>query len=145
MDRRVSLPFLVALFAVLFTLACGSGGSGRPPGIAQPELRAGLNGTVFFGSGNTAPANIDISVTNHATVPIVLRRIEVDSPGMGTYGLIRTARTFRETIGAGETKNVTVFTTAVTTVSNPNEPLTIRLLADFESGTDRWREITMSR
>lgn len=145
MHRRVSLLFFVALFAVLSTMACGSGGSGRPAGIAQPEIRAALNGTVFFGSGNTAPANIDVSVTNRGTVPIVLRRVEVDSPGMGTYGLVRTARTFRETIGAGETKIVTVFATAVTNVSNPSEPLTIRILTDFENGKDRWREITMTR
>jgi len=143
MHRRVSLLFLVTFSAILFTMACGSGGSGRPATIAQPEMRAALNGTVFFGSGNTAPANIDVSVTNRATVPIVLRRIEIDSPGMGTYGLVRTSRTFRETIGAGETKSVTVFATAVTNVSNPSEPLTLRVVADFESGKDRWREISM--
>jgi hypothetical protein len=144
MHRRVSLLFLVALFIVLSTMACGSsGGSSRPATIAQPEVRAALSGTVFFGSGNTAPANIDVSVTNTATVPIVLRRLEVDSPGMGTYGLVRTSRTFRENIGPGETKNVTVFATAVTNVRSPSEPLTIRVIADFESGTDRWREISM--
>jgi hypothetical protein len=143
MHRRVSLLFLVALFVVLSTMACASGGSGRPATIAQPEVRAALSGTVFFGSGNTAPANIDVSVTNTATVPIVLRRVEVDSPGMGTYALVRTSRTFRENIGPGETKNVTVFATAVTNVRSPSEPLTLRVIADFESGKDRWREISM--
>jgi hypothetical protein len=36
---------------------------------------------------------------------------------------------------------VTVFATAVTNVSNPSEPLTIRTIADFEAGKDRWREV----
>ncbi len=139
MHRRVSLLFLVVLFAV----ACGSTGSNRPANIAAPEIRAGINGTVFFGSGTTAPVNIDVAVTNTATVPIVLRRIEVDSPGMSTYGVIRTARTMRENIAPGETKTVTVFATAVTNVRNPSEPLMIRVIADFESGKDRWREIKM--
>ena len=143
MHRRVSLLFCVTLFTVLFTMACGSGGSGRPAGIAQPEMRAALNGTVFFGSGNTAPANIDVSVTNRATVPIVLRRIEVDSPGMATYRLVRTARTVRENLAPGETKSVTVFATAVTNVRNPSEPLTLRVITDFENGKDRWREIQL--
>ncbi|HEU4886485.1 MAG TPA: hypothetical protein VFV49_01270 [Thermoanaerobaculia bacterium] len=142
MHRRVSLLFLVVLF-VLFAVACGSTGSGRPANITAPDLRAQLNGSVFFGSGTTAPANIDVTVTNTANVPIVLRRVEVDSPGMGTHGILRTSRTFRENIAPGETKSVTVFATAVTTTRNPSEPLTIRVIADFESGKDRWREIEM--
>ncbi|MFL6248681.1 MAG: hypothetical protein ACJ74H_21840 [Thermoanaerobaculia bacterium] len=139
MHRRVSLLFLVVVLAI----ACGSTGSSRPANISAPELRAGIAGTVFFGSGTSAPVTIDVAVTNTATVPIVLRRLEVDSPGMASYGLIRTARTMRETLAPGETKTVSVFATAVTTVRNPNEPLNIRVIADFENGKDRWREIKM--
>jgi len=144
MHRRVSSLFLVALLTALSTLACASG-STRPANISAPQLRAGLAGTVFFGSGTSAPANIDVEVTNTSAVPIVVRRVEVDSPGMGTYGLIRTVRDLRENIAPGETKRVTVFATAVTTVRNPSEPLTIRVIADFESGKDRWREISIVR
>lgn len=144
MHRRVTSLFFVVGFS-LFTLACGSAGSSRPASIAAPEIRAGLAGTVFFGSGNTAPANIDVEVTNRAGVPITVRRLEVSSPGMATYGLIRTTRDIRETVAPGETKRVTVFATAVTNVRNPSEPLTIRVLADFEAGKDRWREIAMVR
>ena len=139
MIRRVSLLFLVSLLA----LACGSTDSSRPSGIAAPEIDADLAGTVFFGSGNSAPANIDVTATNRANVPIVLRAVQIDTPGMATYGLIRTSRTVRETIAPGESKRVTVFATAVTNVRTPSEPLTIRVIADFESGKDRWREIVM--
>ena len=141
MHRRVSLLFLVVLAATIFAAACGSTGSSRPATISAPEVRADLVGTVFFGSGNTAPANIDVTVTNTASVPITLVRVEVDSPGMGTYRIQRTTRQVRENLGPGETKRVTVFATAITTVSNPTEPLTLRTIADFESGKDRWREI----
>lgn len=139
MHRRVSLLFLVSMLA----LGCGSASSSRPAGIAAPDLDAGLIGTVFFGSGNSAPANIDVVATNRATVPIVLRRIQIDTPGMATYGLVRTTRTVHETIAPGDSKTVTVFATAVTNVRTPSEPLTIRVIADFESGKDRWREIVM--
>jgi hypothetical protein len=142
--RRSSL-FLVAALAALLAFACASGGNSRPAGVAAPEVRAGINGTVFFGSGNTAPANVDVFVTNNANVPIVLRRVQVDSPGMATYTLIRSSRDFRQTIGPGATERVTVFSTAVTEVRNPSEPLTIRVISDFELGKDRWREITMAR
>jgi hypothetical protein len=138
MRRRVSFLFLVSLLV----LACSTG-SVRPAAIAAPSIQAGVIGTVFFGSGNSAPANVDVLVTNHANVPVVLRRVEIDSPGMATYGLIRTSREVRETIAPGETKRVTAFATAVTRVRNPTEPLTIRVIADFEVGKDRWREISM--
>jgi len=140
MIRRVSLLFLVSMFA----LACGSASSARPPGIAAPAIEAGLVGTVFFGSGNSAPANVDVIATNRANVPIVLRSVQLDTPGMATYGLIRTTRNVRETIAPGESKRVTIFATAVTNVRNPSEPLTLRVIADFESGKDRWREIVMT-
>jgi hypothetical protein len=147
MHRRLSYPILVVLSLTLLSLtllsvACASGNV-RPANIAAPSVEADLNGTVFFGSGDRAPANIDVTVTNNAGVPITLRRVEIDSPGMGTYGIVRTSRLFRDTIAPGETKRVTVFTTAITTVRNPSEPLTLRAIAEFESGKDRWREITM--
>ena len=141
MHRRVSLLFLVVLAAALFAAACGSAGSSRPATITAPELRADLVGTIFFGSGNTAPANIDVTITNTASVPITLLRLEVDSPGMATYRIQRTVRQVRENLGPGETKRVTIFATAITNVRNPSEPLTLRTIADFESGKDRWREI----
>jgi hypothetical protein len=146
MHRRVSLLFLVAALPVFFTLACASGGgNSRPSGVAAPEIRAEIAGSVFFGSGNTAPANVDVYATNQASVPIVLRRVQVDSPGMATYTLVRTTRDVRQTIAPGATERVTVFSTAVTEVRNPSEPLTIRVIADFELGKDRWREIAMTR
>jgi hypothetical protein len=137
MRSRVSFLFLVVLLAS----ACGSASGSRPSNISEPDIDAGLAGNVFFGSGTTAPANIDVAVTNTANVPITLRRVEVDSPGMASYGLIRSSREFRENLAPGETKRVTVFATAVTTVRNPSEPLTIRVIADFESGKDRWRVV----
>ncbi|MDP9194744.1 MAG: hypothetical protein M3P06_23860 [Acidobacteriota bacterium] len=143
MHRRLSLLFFVVAVAALFTIACGSTGSSRPAGITAPDVSSDLSGTVFFGSGNTAPANIDVTVVNRASVPIVLRRVEIDSPGMATYAIRRTAREFRETIAPGETKRVTVFATATTNVRSPSEPLTLRTIADFEVGKDRWREIVM--
>lgn len=141
MHRRVSLLFLVVLAAALLAIACGTTGSSRPATISAPEVRADLVGTVFFGSGNTAPANIDVHITNTASVPITLLRLEVDSPGMATYRIQRTVRQVRENLGPGETKRVTIFATAITNVRNPSEPLTLRTIADFEAGKDRWREI----
>jgi hypothetical protein len=145
MHRRVSFLFLMSVLALACSSGGGTPGSGRPPNIVQPEIQVGLANALFFGSTNNAPANIDVMVTNRATVPITVRRIDVDSPGMSTYTLQRVARDYREVVAPGETKRLTVFATAVTSVSRPNEPLTLRALVDFEVGKDRWREIVMTR
>lgn len=143
MHRRLS--FLL-LLAVLVTTGCGSAKSTRPASIPQPDLDAGLATELFFGSGTQAPANIDVKVTNRATVPIVLRRIEIDSPGMGQYVIGRAIRDFRETIAPGETKVVAVFATAYAqTTRRPSEPLQLRAIIEFEAGEARWREILMAR
>ena len=147
MHRGLSflLLIVVALTSVL-TTACGSAKSTRPASIAQPDLDAGLATDLFFGSGTQAAANIDVRVTNRATVPITLRRIEIDSPGMGQYTIGRTIRDFRETIAPGETKVVPVFATAYAqTTRRPSEPLQLRAIIQFEAGEATWREILMAR
>ena len=142
---RRGLSFLL-LLVVILTTACGSAKSTRPATIAQPDLDAGLATYLLFGSGTQAPANIDVRVTNRATVPITLRRVEIDSPGMGQYVIGRTIRDFRETIAPGETKVVAVFATAYAqTTRRPSEPLQLRAIIEFEAGEARWREILMAR
>ena len=69
-----------------------------------------------------------------------------NSPGMGEYTLLRVTRQFHEVIKPGESKTLTVFATAQTTVRRPTEPLTIRAVIEFEAeGNARWREILMAR
>lgn len=133
------------LFVVLFAVACATASSTRPKGIAQPEVGAALTHDVFFGSGNTAPATIEVRARNRANVPIELRRVELSSPGMIEFAIHPTSRDFREVIQPGETKAVTMFATAETSVRRPTEPLTIRAILEFEAGGARWREFVISQ
>jgi hypothetical protein len=103
------LIFLVGLIALI---ACGTNKSGRPATVAQPAMNVELTHDIFFGSGATAPATVQVTVMNRATVPILLRRVELSSPGMVQYAIYPTAREFRETILPGETNSVSVFATA---------------------------------
>ena len=138
---------IVTFLLLLTALGCSHvKNTSRPSTIPQPDLNARLAHSIFFGSSSTAPATVDVFVGNRATVPITVRRIEVDSPGMGEYALIRTTRAFREVIAPGQSKTLTVFATAETTVRRPTEPLTIRAVIEFEAeGQARWREILMAR
>ena len=131
--------------ALVLAMACGSGGSARPATVAKPDLNVELAHDLFFGSGSTAPATIDVTVRNRATVPIMLRRVELSSPGMVQYGIYPITRDFRETLQPGETKTVPVFATAQTSVRRPTEPLTLRAILDFEVGGKVWREMVVTR
>jgi len=140
MRRLISL-------VVLLVIACGSGGGGspRPATIPKPDLQVALAHEIFFGSGSTAPATIDVTVLNRASVPIMVRRVELSSPGMTQFEIYPIARDFRDTIQPGETKTVSVFATAETTVRRPTEPLTLRAVVDFEAEGKRWREMVITR
>jgi hypothetical protein len=133
-------------FLLLLSLACGSTQARRPEGMPQPDIDADLVSPLFFGSGTTAPATIEVRVGNRGQAPIVLRRIEIDSPGMGQYTLLRYVRQHNETIPPGEVKALTAFATAVAqTTRRPSEPLTIRAIVELQSQGQTWREVAMIR
>ena len=131
---------LVTLLA--FVISCASSNTARRPAtISRPDIDADLASQVFFGGGSSAPATIDVTVKNTSTEPITVRRIEVDSPGMTEWGLMRQSRSYAEVIEPGATKTLTFFGTATTITSARNEPLTFRTIVDFESaGGIQWRE-----
>ena len=134
---------LTSLFLVL-VLGCASSAR-RPAAIARPELDVRVVGGAYFGSGSTAPATVELDVQNAADVPIVVRRVEIDSPGMTQYRVVRTSRTVRETVPAGGSTTIGVMVPVERRSSQLTEPLTLRAIVDFEAGDDRWREIVMTR
>jgi hypothetical protein len=133
---------LLPLLAIV--LACASGNTAqRPASISRPEIDAKLANDVFFGGGSTAAVTIDVLVHNTAAEPITVRRIEVDTPGMTEWGIVRQSRNYTDVIEPGATKSLTFFGTAQTITRDRNEPLTFRTTIDFESaGPVRWREQT---
>jgi hypothetical protein len=141
MRRGISLLFLLTL-----VIGCETAKSVRPATIPQPDIEARLVHPLHFGAGDTAPATIEVRVTNRGQVPIMARRVEIESPGMRQYTLDRGVRDFRETIQPGETKALTIFSraTALTTV-NPDEPLMIRAIVELSAGESVWREVIMMR
>ena len=134
--RRFAACSLVLFLAA----ACASSRSDRPAGIAQPDINAEAVGTVFFGSGSSAPITLEVTVRNNAQTAIAIREVEISAPGMTTYTVRPVRRPFNETIAAGDTRSVTLFSTAYTSVRDPAEPLTLRTIVTFEANGQRWRE-----
>lgn len=142
---------LPTLLLVLTAVACSSssGGTDRPANIAKPEVAVRSTASnIFFGSGGSAPVPLEVIVANNAGVPLRVRRIQIESPGMAEYTLRPLTRTFNDEIGPGQTKTFNLMATAFTTISrlNPTEPLQIRATVEFEGpAKERFREIVFQR
>jgi hypothetical protein len=102
-----------------------------------------LTAPVYFGSGTTAPANIDVIVENRSMQPLVVRSIRIESSNMAQWGILTISRVFRETVAPGEMKAFAIFATAVTNRVRytPNEPLNVRAIVQFESEGNTYQEL----
>ena len=132
--RRLACVALVMLLA-----ACAS--SSRPANVAKPDISVRPDGTIFFGSSSTAPVTLLVDVTNRAQTPLTIRQVEISSPSMATWGIRTARRFFNETVAPGETRTLTLFTTGVTSVMDPGEPLMLRTNVILEANGQSFREI----
>lgn len=139
MERRKWLPL------VLLVAACGSGIASTSGGRAAVGVN--LVSPVFFGSGTSAPANVEVVVENRSGQPMIVRSIRVESSGMMTWGIYPARRSFVETLAPGEVKSFPMFATAVAQSSRmtPNEPLTVRAVVQFDVGKEHFQEFYSGR
>ncbi|HVG24405.1 MAG TPA: hypothetical protein VND45_09650 [Thermoanaerobaculia bacterium] len=137
--RRIVLPLLLLLLA-----ACGSTSGSRPADVAKPSISINQAGPLYFASSNSATVSIDVGIRNNASVPLRVREIELRSPGMMQYQLVRRSKIFNETLAPGESRTLGVVTTATKYVSRPTaEPLAIQAIVRFEVNGRGFREIVM--
>ncbi|MBV9496369.1 MAG: hypothetical protein JOZ54_19125 [Acidobacteria bacterium] len=141
--------FFPVVLVALLTVACGSSTPDRPAGVAKPDIAVQMQGpSIFFGSGYTAPVALDIMVTNNASVPLRVRRVQIESPSMVEYTIRPFTRIYNEELGPGQSKTLSVVATAYTNISrlNPSEPLQLRAIVEFEGpNRTRFREIIFQR
>lgn len=134
-----------ALLTLLFiAIACSGNKATRPAHIAAPDIDVAIMNEIFFGSGRTAPATIEVRVKNLATVPITVRRIDIGSRTMTEWGLVRQSRGYSEVIAPGETKPITFFATAETLTRTRSEPLSYETRVEFEAEGARWQQFLHS-
>ena len=132
-------------FSLLVVVVLAGCGSSQPFSASGGRAGVGvlLAAPVFFGSGNTAPANLDVIVENRSAVPIVVRNVRLESSGMAQWGIYPISRTFRETVSPGQARAFPIFATAVARTARytPNEPLSVRAIVQFDSESDRYQEV----
>jgi hypothetical protein len=135
----------VVASALLLIAACASTSPARPANIAQPQIRVGQAGPVFLTQGST-PLTIDVEVTNRANVPLVMREVEISSSDSGQqYGIAPARRLVNETIPPGETRKVSVATSAVAqNASRIGGSVQIRAFVRFEAEGKSFREVVLT-
>ena len=133
----------IASTLLLLLAACAS--STRPANIPQPGIEVRQAGPIFFGSAPSTPVTVDISITNNADVPIVLRNAEVSS-NAEQYTIPRYRRTFEQTIAAGETRTVQLDATAVVLSNRPvnAQPVLVRTFLLFDANGKPFREAVVT-
>lgn len=128
---------VLALALCILAAACSS--SPRPKGMTKADVDVRLTNSIFFNSAGIAAANLEVTVSNTAEMPIVLREVRVTSPGMVTYTLRAESRLMNETLDPGESQTFLVTATLYAGTSSLvyNEPLAVRVYLDFEANGQR--------
>jgi hypothetical protein len=134
------------LFLLAFAIACASAPE-RPATVAQPEVQLTPAAPIYFGSGTSAPASLNLAITNRANVPLNVVRVRVEASGVADYTLRTFERNYRETLGPGETRVIPILTQAYAAYagSRSNEPLTVRVFVDYEAEGTRFRETSLQQ
>ena len=133
------------LFAFVFA-ACASG-TQRPATITQPEILLEPATPIFFGSGTSTAASLNLSIANTATVPLTIVKVRIETSGAADYNLQTYDRSYRDTLGPGQMKVIPIVTQAFAAYAGvrPSEPMSVRVFVYFESAAGNFREISLQQ
>jgi hypothetical protein len=126
----------IALLAVIAAVACATDNTMKipDPDFALVQLsqmpEAARNVTGGF------PVQYRLHVGNHAAVPITLKRVNVQSVGLGAYDVPSTSRPFNLAIAPEKSVAVDFFVPVIITqptILGANGPVTLRGVVTFDS------------
>ena len=129
----------VLLFTALLVAGCGSTSTNNAKvNIPQPDVQLvqiGGQPPVAEHITGGVPINFGVAITNHASIPITLKRINVQSMGSGGYNVPPTSRPFDKTIAPEATEQVEfwVGANATQSVAGVNGAVAMRVIAQFDS------------
>lgn len=128
----------VLTFAVLLLAACGSSSNNLKVDIQEPEVQVvqlSAQPSVAEHVTGGVPIDFGVAITNHADIPITLKRINIQSMGSGGYNVPPTSRPFDKVIAPGATEQVEfwVGANAPPSVAGVNGAVAIRAIAQFDS------------
>jgi len=131
--------------ALLFA-ACAS--NSKAP-VTRPEVRiAQISGVPVAARHVTGPIPVQyaVRVTNRASEPITLKRIDVSSMADGAYTVRASSTPFNVTIAPEKHGEVDFWANAIVeqaTISGANGPVTLRLVLFFDTPVGPFEEIVV--
>jgi hypothetical protein len=143
------------LLSVAVLIGCASGqsqdSSQQAAGHPDPELRIAQMTNVADAARNVTggiPVQYRLAVHNTTTVPLQLKRIELQSQGDGAYTLQPMSRAYDQVIDAGATQTFDMWGSAnvqFSTISGANGPVSIRMIVQFESPEGRFQTVSVQQ
>lgn len=132
-------------------IAAGCASSGSQSGQPEPELQLTQRSNIADAARNvTGGIGVQYRLTIHNTTktPLQLKHVDLQSLGAGAYTLPSTSQAFDRTIGAGETEAIDLRAAAYIadpTIAGANGPVTIRVIAQFESSAGRMQIVVVQQ
>ena len=148
---RAALVATMAFVAISCTSMKSDSGLGQAPAdLIRPEVTvtqlSGIPSAARHVDGGL-PINYRIQVANKAGETITLKHITVVSMGRGAYNVPQTSRPFQLDVKpeAFGTADFWVPATADSTISGANGPVTLRVVAHFDSPVGQFDEIVIQQ
>jgi len=156
MRHRVAVSLTTLLLsAALVTTGCKSSSGTGLASIPEPDVVIAQMSSVAsiarHVTGGT-PVQLIVQITNNATQPITLKRVQAQSVGQGAYTITEgmsdnSAHPFDVLIPPAATRSVTFWVAAIAndTIIGTNGPVTLRMIANFDSPAGKFRSIVVQQ
>ena len=153
----MSYRVAVSLTTLLLIAAAGcksSSGTGLA-NIPEPDVVIAQTSSVASAARHVTggtPVQLLVQITNNATQPITLRRVQAQSVGSGAYTITEnmsdvSAHPFDVLIPPTATRTVSFWVAAIAndTIIGANGPVTLRMITNFDSPAGKFRSIVVQQ
>jgi hypothetical protein len=155
MSYRIAVPLTALLLVTTLTTACGTSSGTGLASIPEPDVviaQMSSVASVARHETGATPVELIVQITNNATQPITLKRVQAQSIGQGAYTITEgmsdnSAHPFDVLIPPTATRSVSFWVAAIAnnTIIGANGPVTLRMITNFDSPAGKFRSIVVQQ
>lgn len=155
MSYRIAVPLTALLLVTTLPTGCKTSRGTGLASIPEPDVviaqMSSVASVARHVTGGT-PVQLIVQITNNAAQPITLKRVQAQSVGQGAYTITEgmsdnSAHPFDVLIPPTATRSVTFWVSAIAndTIVGTNGPVTLRMIANFDSPAGKFRSIVVQQ
>jgi hypothetical protein len=155
MSYRIAVPVTALLLVTTLTTGCKTSRGTGLASIPEPDVviaqMSSVASVARHVTGGT-PVQLIMQITNNAAQPITLKRVQAQTVGQGAYTITEgmsdnSAHPFDVLIPPTATRSVTFWVSAIAndTILGTNGPVTLRMIANFDSPAGKFRSIVVQQ